>query len=88
MLAMSDKCKPAVFRTATTFVMFMGADALDKLGKGDLTDAPVTVAISEIGVYNGLPKLRGQIVPGHHAAEAFERQLQKDAAAVQKSETK
>ena len=79
-LALTDKSKPAQFRTATLFVMFMQQAALDKLvqqngGKTDLTDLPVTVAVGEIGTYNNLPKLRGSVFVGHMAGEALEKRI-------------
>lgn len=74
-LALTDKSKPAAFRTPTTFVMFVGQDALAKLGKADLTDFPVTVVINDLGSSNGLPKIRGQLYPGAHAAEMLEKKI-------------
>lgn len=74
-VAVTDKSRPAVFRTPGTFVVWLGQEALDKLGKGDLTDTKVTLAVNSISVQNGNLKIRGTLYPGHASGEQLEKQL-------------
>ncbi len=89
-LVIVDSSRPTEYRTATPFVMFIGERVYEQLGgtKGDISDEKVTVVINEVGNYNNLPKLRGQIVLGHHAGEALTRMLAGETPGQPKPEGK
>ena len=75
-IVLSDATKPAQFRCTTPFITFATADGLTKaLGTVDLdelTDMPVTLAVKEIGPYNAMLKVKGQLVKGHQTGQALQ----------------
>lgn len=75
-VSLIDKSKPSMFRTTGRFVTFLQEETIAKLGKGDLTDKPVTMIINEVGDSGGVPKLRGILHAGHIAADALEKATQ------------
>ena len=70
MLVISDKTKPHQFRTASFFCTFLTEEKLSMLfGPNDPIDEPVTVAVSELGTYNALFKVKGQLLSGRHTGQ-------------------
>ena len=74
-LVLSDATKPVQFRCTTPFITFAGTDKLmHALGTTDpdtLADMQVTMACAEVGQYNAMLKVKGQLVKGWQTGEAL-----------------
>lgn len=73
MVVLVDKSKPARYRCADSIVVYVQADTMNAFGKGPYEDMDATFACSSIADQNGQTKMKGHLVPGHHAAEALEK---------------
>lgn len=71
-LVLSDKTRPAAYRSNTFFVTYMGDEKFKALfpgGSSDAEDAQVTMLASELAPSNAMIKLKGTLLKGWLKAE-------------------
>lgn len=82
LVVIADKTKPANFRCATPFCIFLPEERFrSQFGATDPIDELVTLAVAEIAPYNAFMKCKGQLVKGHVTGEQL-TQLQAASAAA------